>query len=119
MRFLITLSGSTIFSAKLNGMPVGETGLNAAVCAEKSIPVALVTGDKAVCQKPKISWERNCLTCASKRTLQQLRQAPPSTFPLLKDARQRAVETLRAGKAPIMNITRLLSRTCTQTYSPM
>ncbi len=103
-----TVSGSTIFNAKLNGMPVGETGLNAAVCAEKSIPVALVTGDKAVCREAENLLGKEIVTCAVKegRSNSCAKLLPPSaTFPLLKDAAKRAVETLRAGKAPIMNIT--------------
>ena len=46
-----TISGRTVYSITLNGREVGETGINAAVCAECGVPVTLVTGDRAVCDE--------------------------------------------------------------------
>lgn len=40
-----------IYSVRLNGVAVGEIGLNAALAAEYGVPVTLVTGDRAVCRE--------------------------------------------------------------------
>ena len=44
-----TVSGRRVYSVVLNGVEVGEIGLNAAACAGCGVPVALVTGDRAAC----------------------------------------------------------------------
>jgi len=40
-----------IYGVRLNGVPVGEIGLNAALAAEHGVPLTLVTGDRAVCRE--------------------------------------------------------------------
>ncbi|MDX6512721.1 MAG: D-amino peptidase [Gaiellaceae bacterium] len=44
-----TVSGQAWRQLKFNGTPVGETGINAALCGQWGCPVVLVTGDDAVC----------------------------------------------------------------------
>jgi D-amino peptidase len=46
-----TVSGQAWQSLKFNGTLVGETGINAALCGQWGCPVALVTGDRAVCRE--------------------------------------------------------------------
>ena len=46
-----TVSGQAWHSLKFNGTPVGETGINAALCGHWGCPVLLVTGDRAVCRE--------------------------------------------------------------------
>ena len=46
-----TVSGQSWRELKFNGTPVGETGINAALCGHWGCPVALVTGDRAVCRE--------------------------------------------------------------------
>jgi len=48
-----TYSSSTVWQVTLNGRPVGETGLNAALAGHYGVPVVLVTGDLAVCQEAR------------------------------------------------------------------
>jgi D-amino peptidase len=48
-----TVSGEAWQSLKFNGMSVGETGINAALCGHWECPVVLVTGDRAVCREAK------------------------------------------------------------------
>lgn len=48
-----TYSSSTVWQVTLNGQPVGETGLNAALAGHYGVPVVLVTGDQAVCQEAR------------------------------------------------------------------
>jgi D-amino peptidase len=44
-----TVSGQAWQNLRFNGKPVGETGINAALCGRWGVPVVLVTGDRAVC----------------------------------------------------------------------
>jgi D-amino peptidase len=44
-----TVSGQAWQNLRFNGTPVGETGINAALCGRWGVPVVLVTGDRAVC----------------------------------------------------------------------
>ena len=46
-----TYSGRNVFQIKLNGQPVGEVGLNAALAGALGVPVGLVTGDQAVVEE--------------------------------------------------------------------
>ena len=46
-----TVSGQAWRSVKFNGVEVGETGINAALCGTWGCPVLLVTGDRAVCRE--------------------------------------------------------------------
>ena len=46
-----TVSGQAWQSLRFNGTLVGETGINAALCGHWGCPVALVTGDRAVCRE--------------------------------------------------------------------
>ncbi len=39
----------TVVNVWLNGQPIGETGLNAAVCGHFDVPVLLVSGDQSLC----------------------------------------------------------------------
>jgi len=44
-----TVSGSSWWRLRFNGVEVGETGINAALCGTWGCPVLLVTGDQASC----------------------------------------------------------------------
>ena len=46
-----TVSGQAWRELRFNGVAVGETGINAALCGHWSCPVVLVTGDQAVCRE--------------------------------------------------------------------
>lgn len=46
-----TISGSVVRHIKLNGVEMPELGLNAAIAGYFGVPVALVTGDTAVCRQ--------------------------------------------------------------------
>jgi D-amino peptidase len=46
-----TVSGQAWLNLRFNGTPVGETGINAALCGNWGCPVVLVTGDRAVCDE--------------------------------------------------------------------
>ncbi len=44
-----TIMGVAVTEIRLNGRPIGETGINAAVAGAFGVPVVLVTGDDKVC----------------------------------------------------------------------
>jgi D-amino peptidase len=46
-----TVSSQAWRSLEFNGTPVGETGINAALCGHWGCPVVLVTGDRATCRE--------------------------------------------------------------------
>jgi D-amino peptidase len=46
-----TVSSQAWHELRFNGRPVGETGINAALCGHWGCPVLLVTGDRAVCRE--------------------------------------------------------------------
>jgi D-amino peptidase len=48
-----TVSGREWRSLRFNGVLVGETGINAALCGTWNCPVLLVTGDEATCREAK------------------------------------------------------------------
>ncbi|MDZ7374361.1 MAG: M55 family metallopeptidase [candidate division KSB1 bacterium] len=48
-----TFSASTFHDVRINGMSVGEFGLNAALAGWFGVPAVLVTGDQACCQEAK------------------------------------------------------------------
>ena len=48
-----TVSSQAWQSLRFNGTPVGETGINAALCGHWDCPVLLVTGDRATCNEAR------------------------------------------------------------------
>ncbi|HVE91155.1 MAG TPA: M55 family metallopeptidase [Actinomycetota bacterium] len=48
-----TVSGSQWTNLRFNGVDVGETGINAALCGTWGCPVVLVTGDEASCREAR------------------------------------------------------------------
>src|SRR5881227_2067830 len=46
-----TVSGQAWRNLRFNGVLVGETGINAALCGTWACPVVLVTGDRATCRE--------------------------------------------------------------------
>jgi D-amino peptidase len=102
-----TISGSSVYSISLNGKEVGETGLNAAVCAQSSIPLALVTGDAAVCAEAGELLGSGLVAACVKKAHSRVSAdclLPDESGKILKKAAAEAVERVRAGRSPIMDI---------------
>ncbi len=74
-----TVSGSEWHELCFNGTPVGETGINAALCGAFGCPVLLVTGDSAVCREASELLGEQLLTVAVKEGLGRFsaRNIPP------------------------------------------
>jgi D-amino peptidase len=64
-----TVSGSSWWRLRFNGVDVGETGINAALCGTWSCPVALVTGDVATCHEAQALLGDGLTTVAVKKGL--------------------------------------------------
>src|SRR3954467_5227900 len=74
-----TVSGSSWWRLRFNGVEVGETGINAALCGTWGCPVVLVTGDEASCREGRALLGGGLTTVAVKRGLGQTsaRMIPP------------------------------------------
>ena len=64
-----TVSGSKWWRLRFNGVEVGETGINAALCGTWGCPVLLVTGDDASCREAKALLGDGLTTVAVKQGL--------------------------------------------------
>src|ERR671938_1421210 len=71
-----TVSGSQWWRLRFNGVEVGETGINAALCGTWGCPVLLVTGDKASCREGRRLLGEGLTTVAGKKGLGRLRARP-------------------------------------------
>jgi D-amino peptidase len=64
-----TVSGSSWWRLRFNGVEVGETGINAALCGTWGCPVLLVTGDEASCREGRTLLGDGVTTVAVKQGL--------------------------------------------------
>lgn len=104
-----TWSSTCITRVKLNGLTVGETGLNAAVCGHFNVPVILLTGDQSVVKEAqalisgiqtvvvKIATGRYSAECVS----------PVENWKTIEEAAKLAVTGFKNGNSakPIKNTT--------------
>jgi len=91
-----TISGGTVSNIYLNGKPVGETAINAAIAGYYRTPVILVTGDDRVCQEAKDTLGsvetvavKQAITRYSARSLH-----PAKACQLIEASAQRALQNL-------------------------
>jgi D-amino peptidase len=87
-----TVSGTDWHNLSFNGTLVGETGINAALCGVWNCPVALVTGDDAVCTEAVELLGSGITTVAVKQGLGRFsaRNLPPVKARELIEAGARA-----------------------------
>jgi D-amino peptidase len=62
-----TIAGLVVGELRINGVPHGETGLNAAVLASRGIPTIMVTGDTTTMQEAREFLGENIQTVEVKR----------------------------------------------------
>jgi D-amino peptidase len=74
-----TVSSSSWTNLSFNGVSVGESGINAALCGHWGCPVLLVTGDDAVCREARALLGDGLTTVAVKSSLGRYsaRHVPP------------------------------------------
>lgn len=89
-----TISGGTVANVWVNGILVGETGINAAIAGGFGVPVGLVTGDQWLCAEATALLGRvhavevkQAITRYSARCLH-----PERTHPMIRAAAKVAVE---------------------------
>ena len=90
-----TISGREYHDLRFNGVSVGETGINAALCGTWGCPVVLVTGDDVVCREATDLLGPELVTVAVKQGLGRAsaRHLPPvRTRELIEAAAKEAVE---------------------------
>src|ERR671935_390474 len=96
-----TVSGSSWWRLRFNGVEVGETGINAALCGSWGCPVLLVTGDEASCREGSALLGDGLTTVAVKKGLGRFsaRQYPaPKARELIEAGAKAALKDLSAVK---------------------
>jgi len=96
-----TVSGQAWQNLRFNGVLVGETGINAALCGHWGCPVLLVTGDRAVCGEARELLGAALTTVEVKVGLGRFSArsiAPQRARELIEDAAKRALKDLGAVK---------------------
>src|SRR5206468_7539321 len=94
-----TVSGSSWWRLRFNGVEVGETGINAALCGTWGCPVLLVTGDEASCREGTALLGEALTTVSVKKGLGRFsaRQVTPARArELIEDGARRALGDLKA-----------------------
>jgi D-amino peptidase len=92
-----TVSGQAWKNLQFNGVSVGETGINAALCGQWGCPVLLVTGDVAVCREATELLGQGLTTVAVKNGLGRFsaRMFPPHRArQMIEDGARRALQDL-------------------------
>jgi D-amino peptidase len=94
-----TVSGTGWRNLTFNGAPVGETGINAALCGTWGCPVLMVTGDRATCREAEALLGGGLTTVAVKQGLGRFSArhiSPIRARELIEVAAARALSDLKA-----------------------
>src|SRR5215813_957915 len=94
-----TVSGSSWWRLRFNGVEVGETGINAALCGTWGCPVLLVTGDEAACREGTALLGDGLTTVAVKKGLGQTSArmlVPARARELIEEGARQALSDLEA-----------------------
>jgi D-amino peptidase len=93
-----SFSSRSVYCISINGKPIGELGLNAAVAGAFGVPVTLVTGDESLCAETKELMPETH-TVATKRGIGMIAAEsihPAEACRLLREAAKAAVEKAAA-----------------------
>jgi D-amino peptidase len=96
-----TVSGREWRSLRFNGVLVGETGINAALCGTWNCPVLLVTGDEASCREATALLGDGLTTVAVKKGIGRFAArnvAPLRARELIEEGARNALKKLDAVK---------------------
>lgn len=96
-----TYSSEVIYNLTINGRQTGETGMNALLCGALGVPVAMVSGDHALCCEAKSVLSPGVVTCQLKDGLGRFTAntlSPRLTAELLAESCAKALEAARGGK---------------------
>jgi len=97
-----TISGRDYRDLRFNGVSVGETGINAALCGTWGCPVVLVTGDDVACREAEELLGPDLVTVAVKEGLgrHSARNLPPVRARALIEAAAKEAIEKRASIPP-------------------
>ena len=94
-----TVSGTAWTNLSFNGVSVGESGINAALCGQWGCPVLLVTGDRAACREGRALLGDGLTTVEVKIGLGRFsaRHVPPlRARQMIEDGAKAALQDLKA-----------------------
>ncbi|MBX3011831.1 MAG: M55 family metallopeptidase [Caldilineaceae bacterium] len=91
-----TYLGISIYSVRLNGIEVGESGINAAIAGHYGIPVVLVSGDDMLAAEiaSLLPWSERVITKWALSTIAAKNLSPQRAQTQIRLAAQRALERL-------------------------
>jgi D-amino peptidase len=95
-----TLLGNTIYEIRVNGDPVDEAALNAAVAGVYGVPVALVSGDHTVCADAERRFP-GVITAPTKKAIDRYAArslTPKKAQAVIRERAAMAVEAARSGR---------------------
>lgn len=90
-----TYWGREVLEFRLNGEPIGELAMNAAIAGAMGVPVGMVSGDDAVADEARALLGESVEVAVVKESLERFAAIclPPAvTAPLIRDAARRAVQ---------------------------
>ena len=102
-----TYHSKVVYGLKVNGIRLGETGLNALFCGALGVPVAMVSGDTAVCLEASSLLGGTLVTCALKDGLGRnsaLTKTPDETSDLISEAVKKALDAASSGRSPVLRM---------------
>jgi len=102
-----TYNSKVVYGFKVNGIRLGETGLNALFCGALEVPVSMVAGDTAACLEASSLLGGTLVTCALKDGLGRnaaLTKTPDETAALLSEAVKKALDAAAEGKSPVLKM---------------
>lgn len=97
-----TWSDERVANLWINGQPLGETGLNAGVCACFGAPVIMISGDQAVCDEAREILGEVETAVVKRASGRMAAECLPLQVAqgLIQTCAARAVSRLREGQAP-------------------
>jgi D-amino peptidase len=90
-----TYYGKVVARCRLGGRDANEALLNAIVCGDQGVPVALVTGDQTVCAQARETFGEGVITVAVKQSITRYSArsiSPELARGKIREAAKRAVE---------------------------
>jgi D-amino peptidase len=97
-----TLIGRVVYEIRVNGEPVDEAAINAGLAGAFGVPVALVTGDTAVCGEAQRRLSGVAVAPVKEEIdrVVGLSSTPEKAHALIREGARAAVEAVRGGRVP-------------------
>jgi D-amino peptidase len=98
-----TWSSTRVANVWLDGRPVGEVGLNAAVCGHFDVPVVMISGDQTACAEATelLGQVETAVVKAARSRMAAECLSPQAAHEAIYVAATRAVRRLKEGKAAL------------------